>query len=58
MVVLEITLTWEPENFDLNSTRKRDKYLPILTDPRMVSSSNITVKVTEKILTHSESYTL
>ena len=55
-MVLEIILTWEHENFGLNVTRKSEKYLPNLTDPRMVSSSNITLKVTEKI--PSESYTL
>ena len=55
-MVLEIILTWEHENFVLNVTRKSEKYLPNLTDPRMVSISNITVKVTEKI--PSESYTL
>ena len=49
MMSLEITLNWEPENIGLNVKNKSEKYLPNSTDPRMVTSSNITVKVTNKI---------
>ena len=46
---LEIDLTWEPQNIGWNMTNKREKYLPNSPDPRMVTSSNITVKVTDEI---------
>ena len=49
MMNLEITLTWEPENIGWNVKNKFGKYIPNSNDPRMVASSNITVKVTEKI---------
>ena len=42
---LEIDLTWEPQNIGWNMTNKSEKYLPNSPDPRMVTSSNITVKV-------------
>ena len=42
---LEIDLTWEPQNIGWNMTNKREKYLPNSPDPRMATSSNITVKV-------------
>ena len=44
MMVLDISLSWEPEK-DGNVTGKSEKYLPTSNDPRMVTSSNITVKV-------------
>ena len=43
-MVLDISLSWEPEK-DGNVTGKSEKYLPTSNDPRMVTSSNITVKV-------------
>ena len=46
---LEIDLTWKPQNIGWNMTNKREKYLPNSPDPRMVTSSNITVKVTDEI---------
>ena len=49
MMNLEIILTWEPENIGWNVKNKSEKYLPNSTDPRMVTSSNITVKVTDRI---------
>ena len=49
MMSLEIILNWEPENIGWNVKNKSEKYLPHSTDPRMVTSSNITVKVTDKI---------
>ena len=47
---LEIILTWEPENIGWNRTNKSEQYLPNSNDPRMVTSSNITVKVRDAIL--------
>ena len=49
MMSLEIILTWEPENIGWNIKNKHEKYLPNSNDPRMVASSDITVKVTDKI---------
>ena len=45
MMNLEIILTWEPENIGWNVTNSSEKYLPDWNDPRMVTSSNISVKV-------------
>ena len=50
MMSLEIILTWEPENIGWNRTNKSEQYLPNSNDPRMVTSSNITVKVRDAIL--------
>ena len=44
-MILEIILSWEPENIGWNVTSQSDKYLPDTQDPRIVISSNITVKV-------------
>ena len=49
MIVLEMILTWEPENIGWNKTNKIENYIPNSNDPRMVTSSKITVKVTDKI---------
>ena len=46
---LEIILTWEPENIGWNMTTKNENYIPNSNDPRMVTSSKITVKVSDKI---------
>ena len=47
---LEIILSWEPENIGWNTNNKSEKYLPNSNDPRMVTSSNMTVKVTDKMM--------
>ena len=49
MIVLEMILTWEPENIGWNKTNKNENYIPNSNDPRIVTSSNINVKVTDKI---------
>ena len=49
MIVLEMILTWEPENIGWNMTNKNENYIPNSNDPRIVTSSNINVKVTDKI---------
>ena len=49
MMVLEIILTWKPENIGWNVTNKSEKYLPNSNDPRMETSSNIIVKVKDKM---------
>ena len=49
MRLLEISLTWKPENIGWNITNKNEEYLADSKDPRRVTSSNITVKVTDKI---------
>ena len=49
MMNLEIILNWEPENIGWNVKNKSEKYLSYSNDPRMVTSSYITVKVTDKI---------
>ena len=49
MVVLEIILSWEPGSIGRNMTIENEQYLPNSNDPRMVTSSNITVKVKDKI---------
>ena len=46
---LEIFLSWESENFDWNARNKSEKYLPDSDDPRMVTISNVTLKVSLKI---------
>ena len=50
MRVLEISLTWQPENIGWNATNENEEYLANSKDPRRVTSSNITVKVRDKIL--------
>ena len=45
---LEIILTWEPGNIGWNEKTKTEKYIPNSNDPRIVTTSNITVKVTDK----------
>ena len=49
IVVLEIILSWEPGSIGRNMTIENEQYLPNSNDPRMVTSSYITVKVTDKI---------
>ena len=49
MMVLEMSISWEPENIGWNVTQKSEEYLPNFQDHRRVASSNITVKVTDKI---------
>ena len=49
MMSLEIILTWEPETIGWNTNNKSEKYLPNSNDPRMETSSNIIVKVKDKM---------
>ena len=49
IVVLEIILSWEPGSIGRNMTIENEQYLPNSNDPRMVTSSNITVKVKDEI---------
>ena len=50
MMVLEISLTWEPQHIGWNITNVSEQFLANSKDPRRVKSSNITVKVKDKIL--------